>query len=145
MSPVSDDDLSWILQLLDTEGLVEVEVEEEDWRVRVSRAVAVVAEAPCAAAAVEPAAGEEFGPNVVPILCPITGTYYSAPSPESSPYAEEGGQVERNGVVGLIEAMKVFNEVESPVGGTIVKILVENKQNVLADQRIMLVRVTGTE
>jgi acetyl-CoA carboxylase biotin carboxyl carrier protein len=145
MSPVSDDDLSWILQLLDSEGLVEVEVEEDDWKVRAGRAVAAPPEAPCAAPPPATTCGaEDLGPDIVPILSPIAGIIYWAPSPESPPYVEEGGQVERGGVVGLIETMKVFNEVEAPVGGTIVKILVDSKQNVQADQRIMLVRVAGT-
>jgi acetyl-CoA carboxylase biotin carboxyl carrier protein len=146
MSPVSDDDIAWLLQLLEAEGLVEVEVEEDDWGVRVSRAVAVVPEAPVAAAPVAAApSGDELAHDVVPILSPITGTFYSAPSPESPAYVEEGSQVERGGVVGLIEAMKVFNEVEAPVAGTVVKLLVDNKQNVQADQRLMLVRVSSAE
>lgn len=147
MSPVSDDDLAWLLQLLEAEGLVEVEVEEGDWAVRVSRAVAVAPQTPAAAAApaeIAPA-GEELAHDLMPILSPITGTFYESPSPESPAYVEEGSQVERGGVVGLIEAMKVYNEVESPVAGTVVKVLVENKQNVQADQRLMLVRVTGAE
>ena len=45
----------------------------------------------------------------------------------------------------MIEAMKVFNEIESPVSGTIVKILVENEQQVQADERLMLVRVRSVE
>ena len=145
---VSDDDIKWLLKLLEDEGLVELEVSGPGWRVKVSRAAAQPAGAPTAAApapAPAKAADELSAPDIVPILAPMAGTFYRAPAPNAAPYVEEGQEIERGDVVGLIEAMKVFNEIESPVSGTIVKILVENEQQVQADERLMLVRVRSVE
>jgi len=142
MSPVSDDDLSWLLEILESEDLLELEVEEGDWRVRVSRASpAAGGGAERAGAAAAGVAGPDLPSDVVPVLSPMAGVFYRAPSPESPPYVEPGSQVERGDVVGLIEAMKIFNEDESPVSGRVVKILVENQASVQADQVLLLVRV----
>ncbi|MBC7287713.1 MAG: biotin carboxyl carrier domain-containing protein [Armatimonadetes bacterium] len=135
-----DDDIAWLLRLLESEDLVEIEYEEPEFHARVSRlAAAHAAPAPMAAA---PDAGPAPLPeDVVPVLAPMSGVFYRAPSPESPPYVEEGSQVERGDVIGLIEAMKLFNEIEAPVSGTVVEILVKNGESVAANQRLMLIRV----
>lgn len=84
---------------------------------------------------------EQLPADIVPLLAPMNGVFYRAPSPDAPPYVEEGDVVERGQVVGLIEAMKVFSEIESPVNGVIVRIVVSNQQSVKADERLMLVRV----
>ncbi len=145
---VSDDDIRWLLKTLEEEQLVEIEVRGEGWRVRVSRAAPAAAAAPAApmpAAPAQPAPAAAEDANLVPILAPMAGTFYRAPSPNAPPYVEEGQEIQRGDVVGLIEAMKVFNEVESPVSGTVVKILVENEQQVQADEKLMLVRIHSGE
>ena len=81
---------------------------------------------------------EEAG--LVAITSPMVGTFYRAPSPDSPPFIEEGDDIELGQVVCLVEAMKLFNEIESEVEGTVVKILVENSQAVEYGQKLMLVR-----
>jgi len=150
MSSVSDDDLSWLLNLLDSEDLLEIEVGEKDWSVRVSRGVLPAPTThsqpvDLAASGALDASSQELPEDIVPLLAPMTGTFYRAPSPDSPPYVEEGSRVERGDVVGLIEAMKIFNELETPVSGQVTKILVENGENVQADQRLMLIKVGRPE
>lgn len=60
------------------------------------------------------------------ILAPLVGTFYASPSPEDPPFVRSGDKVEHNSVVGIIEAMKVMNEVKAGVSGTIAEVLVEN-------------------
>lgn len=144
MCSFSDDDLCWLLSLLDSEDLLEIEVGTGDWSIRVSRAAPPVTaphSLPTDLAVAADAPSQELPPDVVPLLAPMTGTFYRAPSPELPPYVEEGCYVERGDVVGLIEAMKVFNEIEAPVSGQVLKILVHNGENVQADQRLMLFKV----
>lgn len=67
-------------------------------------------------------------PAGTPITSPMTGIYYSAPSPGSPPFVKEGEEVIAGQVIGLIEAMKVFNEVPSPISGTVSKLVIESGQ-----------------
>lgn len=145
MSPLRDEDISWLLDLLMSEGLTEIEVacEAEAWRVRAARKRAVTEVLMPLGHAQPPAEpSEQLPEDVVPVLAPMAGLFYRAPSPESPPYVEEGDHVERGQVVGLIEAMKVFSEIEAPVTGVVVRIAAENQQPVVADQRLMLVKVS---
>ena len=60
------------------------------------------------------------------VVAPLTGVYYGSPSPGAAPYLKEGGQVSAGQVIGLIEAMKLFNEIKSDVTGTVRRIAVES-------------------
>ena|SRR5579875_1677608 len=81
--------------------------------------------------------GERSG---IPITAPLTGVYYSRPSPDQSPYVSIGRHVAPGDVVALIETMKMFNEVLSDVAGEVSAIVVEDNQLVEAGQPIMYVR-----
>jgi acetyl-CoA carboxylase biotin carboxyl carrier protein len=74
----------------------------------------------------EPVAAAPVVPAGVPVSSPMNGIYYGAPSPGSKPFVTEGEVITAGQVVGLIEAMKVFNEIPSPVSGTVLKINVES-------------------
>jgi acetyl-CoA carboxylase biotin carboxyl carrier protein len=74
------------------------------------------------------------------ITSPMVGTFYEAPSPGAKPYVSVGDHVEKNTVVCIVEAMKLFNEIEAEVRGTIVKVLVENGQLVEYGQPLFLVK-----
>ncbi len=74
----------------------------------------------------EAAAGE----NQFIITSPIVGTFYRAPSPDAAPYVEVGSRVPKGAVVAIIEAMKLMNEIECEVSGTVAAVLVENAQPV---------------
>ncbi|MDX1940455.1 MAG: acetyl-CoA carboxylase biotin carboxyl carrier protein [Saprospiraceae bacterium] len=73
------------------------------------------------------------------IKSPIVGTFYRSQSPDKPPYVKVGDRVEAGNVVCIVEAMKLFNEIESDVTGTIVKVVVEDAQPVEYDQVLFLV------
>ncbi len=99
-------------------------------------AAAPVASAPAAAA---PAAAPKAADNLITIKSPMIGTFYRKPAPDKPNFVEEGDEVRNGKVVCVIEAMKLFNEIESEVSGKIVKILVEDASPVEYDQPLFLV------
>ncbi len=141
--PISDEDIQWLLSIAESENLAEIEVHVGEDETLVKRYDAtIVAAAPGALAAPEIGAAASDAPlpeNVVPITAPMSGVFYRAASPESPPYVEIGQQVEEEDTVGLIEAMKLFNDVHSPVSGAVFKILVENEELVEPGQALMLI------
>lgn len=74
------------------------------------------------------------------ITSPMVGTFYAAPNPDADPYVSVGTKVQENTVVCIVEAMKLFNEIEAEVKGEIVEILVENGQLVEYGQPLFLVK-----
>ncbi|TCP69751.1 acetyl-CoA carboxylase biotin carboxyl carrier protein [Baia soyae] len=76
------------------------------------------------------------------IVSPMVGTFYRAPSPDSQPYAKEGDLVQNETIVCIVEAMKLMNEIDADVKGTIVKVLVENGQLVEYGQPLFLVKTS---
>ena len=77
--------------------------------------------------------------QLLTIKSPIVGTFYRSSSPEKPPYAKVGDVIEQGSVVCIIEAMKLFNEIEAEFGGKVVKILVEDAQPVEYDQPLFLI------
>jgi acetyl-CoA carboxylase biotin carboxyl carrier protein len=77
--------------------------------------------------------------GLVPITSPMVGTFYAAPSPEAAPYVRQGDHVSKGQVVCIVEAMKLINEIESDVGGTVVRVAVENAQAVEFGQTLFMV------
>ncbi len=73
------------------------------------------------------------------IHAPIVGTFYRAPSPESSPYINVGDKINVGQVISIIEAMKIMNEIESDVDGTVVEVLVEDASPVEFNQPLVIV------
>ena len=100
-------------------------------------APAAPAAAPAAPAA--PAAAAPKEENLVTIKSPMIGTFYRRPSPDKPLFVEVGDDIQVGKVVCIIEAMKLFNEIESEVAGRIVKILVEDSTPVEYDQPLFLV------
>jgi acetyl-CoA carboxylase biotin carboxyl carrier protein len=86
---------------------------------------------------IEPAAPEP--PKGTPITSPMTGIYYSSSSPSAPPFVKEGEQVTAGQVVGLIEAMKVFNEIPSPISGNVLKQVAQSGQLVQPGDVLLLV------
>ncbi|KJJ40658.1 acetyl-CoA carboxylase biotin carboxyl carrier protein [Bacillus cabrialesii] len=78
--------------------------------------------------------------NLHKITSPMVGTFYASSSPESGPYVTAGSKVNENTVVCIVEAMKLFNEIEAEVKGEIVEVLVENGQLVEYGQPLFLVK-----
>ncbi|KOS07328.1 acetyl-CoA carboxylase [Flavobacterium akiainvivens] len=98
-------------------------------------AAAPVAAAPVAAA---PAAADENA-KYITIKSPIIGTLYRKPSPDKAAFVEVGSTISKGDVVCVIEAMKLFNEIESEISGKIVKVLVDDASPVEFDQPLFLV------
>jgi acetyl-CoA carboxylase biotin carboxyl carrier protein len=108
----------------------------------VMAAAAPVAPAPAVAAAAPVPAPPAEAPDagLVEIRSPMVGTFYRAPSPESPSYAEVGNRVEKGQVVCIVEAMKLMNEIESEVSGTIVRLGVDNASPVEFNQTLFYVK-----
>ncbi|MEM1325384.1 MAG: acetyl-CoA carboxylase biotin carboxyl carrier protein [Bacteroidota bacterium] len=109
---------------------------------------AVPATAPAAApteetvspAAPQESSGESTAPaNYLEIKSPIVGTFYRSSSPDKPPFVKVGDSVKSGDVVCIVEAMKLFNEIESEISGKIVKVMVEDRQPVEYDQVLFLV------
>ncbi len=94
--------------------------------------------APAAQSLAPAAPAEETG--ITYIKSPMVGTFYRAASPESKPFADVGTKAVENTVVCIIEAMKIMNEIQSEIKGTILEVLVENGQPVEYGQRLFKVK-----
>ncbi|WP_274628748.1 acetyl-CoA carboxylase biotin carboxyl carrier protein [Arvimicrobium flavum] len=129
-----------LAEILNETQLTEIEVEQDDLRIRVSRqssAAHAVAAAPApqvhvapaaAAAPVAPVAAVDQSKNAVP--SPMVGTAYRAPSPDAQPFIEIGQKVREGQTLLIIEAMKTMNQIPSPRAGTVTAILFEDAQPV---------------
>lgn len=140
-----------LIELLEVSNIDELEIHEGEESVRISRhsnkvaAAPAYAPAPVAAPAPAPAAAAAPVVEAAPelkgtiIRSPMVGTFYRAPSPTSGNFVEVGQSVKKGDVVCIVEAMKMMNHIESDVGGTIDKILVENGQPVEYDQPLFTI------
>ena len=130
------------ISIEDKDGKVTIKQKEE--RITVSSVPApTYAAAPVAAAPAVGAPAVTAAPvadNLLTIKSPMIGTFYRRAAPDKPLMAEEGTEVSPGKVVCIIEAMKLFNEIESEVKGTIVKILVEDASPVEYDQPLFLVQ-----
>lgn len=81
---------------------------------------------------------EPPAPSGTPVNSPMNGIFYATPSPNTPPFVREGDTVNAGQVVGLIEAMKVFNEITAPMSGTVRKVLVESGQLVQPGEPLMI-------
>ena len=125
-----------MLQLMESRGLVELELEHHGMRLRLKKAaaspspqvvefVAGLPQAPQPAAA-KPASAEEPAGNRVVIKSPMVGTFYRAPAPDAPPFVEVGQEVDVGQVICIVEAMKLMNEIKCEVAGRMLEILSEN-------------------
>jgi acetyl-CoA carboxylase biotin carboxyl carrier protein len=147
-----------LIKMVNKSNLSEVTVEEKGFRLTIkqkednvtqvmqaapvyshSPAPAPAAPAPAAAPAAAPAKAEPKADNLLTIKSPMIGTFYRRASPDKPLLAEVGDEVTQGKVVCIIEAMKLFNEIESEIKGKIVKVLVEDSSPVEYDQPLFLV------
>ncbi|TAL89552.1 MAG: acetyl-CoA carboxylase biotin carboxyl carrier protein [Rhodanobacter sp.] len=144
-----------LIDLLEESNLAELEIKEGEEVVRLSRVpkgsapvaapvtvpvstgAAPVAAAPVAAAPEAPAADALPAGHVV--KAPMVGTFYASATPGASPFVKIGQQVKAGETLGVIEAMKMFNQVEAEVAGTVQAILVENGQPVEFDEPMFVI------
>ena len=135
--------------VLERSDLDELEVEAGGTALLLRKPSAALASMASAQAAhPAPAVGPGIAPPTVPapveesatrlvVKAPLTGLYYTSPSPGSAPYVRVGGEVAVGQVIGLIEAMKLFNEIKSDVAGRVVKMAAENGALVKAKQTLI--------
>ena len=143
-----------LAELLNETGLTEIEVEDDDRKIRVARGggvpsyaaapVAVPAPAPAAAApaaaAPTPAAGEApVEDHGDAIKSPMVGTAYLAPEPEADNFVKVGDSVKEGDTLLIVEAMKVMNPIPADKSGTVKAILVDNGQPVEFDQPLVVI------
>ncbi len=137
-----------LIKFVSKSGVNEVSIEEQDFKITIKTnqeptyvtatvpAVAPIA-APQVAQAAAPAASAEA--NLITIKSPMIGTFYRSAGPGKPSFVNVGDDINTGSVLCIIEAMKLFNEIESEVSGKIVKILVEDAQPVEFDQPLFLV------
>ena len=130
--------------------VAELEVASETLKVVVKKVagaaravVSTPSASPTAVPSVPPSAPSGSTDQLVPITAPMVGTFFRAPKPDASPFVAEGDLVEPGQAVCIIEAMKLFNEIQSEVRGRVAKILVENASPVEYGQLLMLVDTTA--
>ena len=127
------EEIKTIVKLMSEHDLTEFKIEAEECNLCIRRGCSSPAPVVTQIAAPMPAAPAVAAPKAAPaetIDSPLVGTFYRAPSPEAQPYAKIGDRVSADTVVGIIEAMKVLNEIKAEKSGVIKEILVENGQPV---------------
>jgi acetyl-CoA carboxylase biotin carboxyl carrier protein len=132
--------------MLNDTGLSEIEVEDGERKIRVSRNMTAIAApmmaAPVAAAAAAPApAAAHSAPAISAnaMKSPMVGTAYLTPEPDAAPFVSVGQQVKAGDTVMIIEAMKVMNPIVAATSGTVTEILVESGQPVEFDQPLLVI------
>lgn len=150
--PFDDDDVRWLLDLLEAEGLQEIEVQQGELRIRVRARDLAPGMAPAAlpvvtvgAAPQAPTPTQAPIPAGLPVPAPMAGIFYRQPSPDADPFIEEGDRVQAGDVVGLIEVMKLFNEIIAPVAGVVTRIAVDNHQRVDENQPLLYIQPAGSQ
>ena len=135
-----------LAELLSETGLTEIEVEDGDRKIKVSRGVTAVAPAVPAvtvaapAAAPAQAAAEPAAPDTAnAIRSPMVGTAYLHPEPGADAFIKVGDKVTAGQTLLIVEAMKVMNPIAAPADGTVTQILIENAQPVEYDQPLVVV------
>jgi acetyl-CoA carboxylase biotin carboxyl carrier protein len=137
--------------------LSEFEIQDQDFKLRIKRdvpgrapaaaqaaplAAAPAPVAPVAPAALASAAPAAADPSIKLVTSPMVGTYYCTPSPENPPFVTVGSPIKADSVVCIIEAMKVMNEIQSEISGTVVECLVANGTSVEFGQPLFRVKVS---
>ena len=150
-------DIQNLIKFVAKSGATEVKLEMEDIKITIKTGVdgdksetafvqplnataapAAVVMAPAAPGAVSQIAAEPEN-NYITVKSPIIGTFYRKPSPDKANFIEVGSAIKEGDVLCVIEAMKLFNEIESELSGTVVKILIDDSSPVEFDQPLFLI------
>lgn len=160
-APLASDDFGVsavreLIEFLSHTDVTEIQIERGGARLHIKRGT--IGLAPAAPATIAPAATatnvaaapssvqaaaalehDHLLPGQSAVTAPMVGTYYSSPSPKEKPYVEDGDIIQAGDRVGIIEAMKMMNEIESEVSGRVLRVLVKNAQPVEYGQVLMIV------
>jgi acetyl-CoA carboxylase biotin carboxyl carrier protein len=151
-----------LVKIVDTSGVTDLEIEENGLKVKIAKKIRnthVVTQAqvtghtsiPMVNPTISGTSTEtttkiktesEAATNLHEIRSPIVGTFYRAPAPDADAYVQVGSTVSAGTVLCIVEAMKLMNEIESDVGGKVVKILVENGKPVEYNQPLFLIELS---
>ena len=155
-------ELQDLIDFIAKSGLNKVNIETEEFKINITRdasqkvsyvaapaAAPAPVSAPTAAPQAAPAAAPQAaapaaapapeGGNYQAIKAPMIGTFYRSSSPENPPFVNVGDEVKKGQVICIIEAMKLFNEIEAEVSGKIVKVMVDNASPVEYDQALFMI------
>lgn len=144
--------LKKLMKMFDDSTLSELEVANEGQTVKLRRVIGgtpsvvsmqphvMAAPAPAAAPAAAPAPSAAPASSNKTVLSPIVGTFYRAPAPDADAFVKVGDHVSAGQTLCIVEAMKLMNEIESDVTGTIVRILVENQNPVEYNQPLFEIK-----
>ena len=155
------EEIEKLVRLVAETNLAEVEIKRSGVHVRISRQLAAAASGPVhvypmqggpqqwpaasgaalvapVGAPVAPAVVEESGLHV--ITATMVGTFYRRPNPEAQPFIKEGDSVRKGQIICLLEAMKILNEIEADVSGTVVKVFAEDAQPVEFGEKLFAIR-----
>jgi acetyl-CoA carboxylase biotin carboxyl carrier protein len=145
--------LKTLIELVETSGIAELEIQEGEERVRITRAIAATLQGTLAHA---PVHGAAAAPSIAPapqpaaaapaeaeaeghvVKSPMVGTFYRAASPGAKAFVEVGDAVKEGDTLCIVEAMKLMNEIEADASGVVKAILVENGQPVEFGQPLFL-------
>jgi acetyl-CoA carboxylase biotin carboxyl carrier protein len=144
--------LKTLIELVETSGIAELEIQEGEERVRITRALAPSAQtvmmhapmapapqpAPAAAAVPAPVAVAAEEPSGHVVKSPMVGTFYRAASPGAKTFVEVGDTVKEGDTLCIVEAMKLMNEIEADASGVVKAVLAENGQPVEFGQPLFL-------
>jgi acetyl-CoA carboxylase biotin carboxyl carrier protein len=149
-----------LIKFVAKSGVSEVEIEQKDFKITIKTPgkgkqefvqvaaapvmaapapIAMPAAAPAPVAAEAPAAAAPVASNLIEIKSPMIGTFYRSSAPDKPAFIEVGSEIKVGDKVCIVEAMKLFNEIESEVSGRIVKILVNDMSPIEFDQPLFLV------
>ena len=150
-----------LMKAMSENGMTGFELEEGDWKLSMKREKKIVAAAQTSVVmqvpgqgsmiqtadvtAMEQVSGENAekkisGISEKVITCPLVGTFYSSPAPDAEDYVKVGDTVKKGQVIGIVEAMKLMNEIESEYDGIVEEILVKNEETVEYGQPLFRIR-----
>lgn len=152
-------EIGGLIELIAKSGLEEVNIETDQIKINVKRNPALVQEPatiprPVGTPSTDAAAQESLSenslatnntpapPNLVEIKSPLIGTFYRAADPDSPPFVQAGDKISQGQTLCVIEAMKLFNQIEAEIAGTVVQVLVEDASPVEYDQPLFLIAPT---
>jgi acetyl-CoA carboxylase biotin carboxyl carrier protein len=157
--PMKAKELQDLIDFIAKSGLNKVNIETEEFKLNITRdagqkvsyvsapaaapapvsAPAAAPQAAPASAAPQAAAPTAESTNYQPIKAPMIGTFYRSSSPEAPAFVNVGDEIKKGQVICIIEAMKLFNEIEAEVSGRIVKVMVDNASPVEYDQPLFMI------